>query len=61
LNFYWTGLTGFFRFLFSLFPDERVKGQSHFRGMKKLARRAMMLFAFLKERQKYPVYPINPV
>jgi hypothetical protein len=47
-----TGLTGFSGLLFSLFPEERVKVQSHFSGNKNLLERAMILFVFLQERQK---------
>jgi len=47
-----TGSTGFFGFSISLFPEERVKGHPAFPETINLLEKAMILFAFLQERQK---------
>jgi len=66
-----TGSTGFFGLLFSLFPEERAKGQSRLCGRKNnnLQGNSLPLtplkrnktFCLSSERQKDPVHPVNPV
>jgi hypothetical protein len=38
-----------------------MKEQTCFHGKKLALERAMMLFAFLQERQKNPIHPVNPI
>jgi hypothetical protein len=45
--------------IFSLFPEERVKKQSGFRG-KKLVRKSDDTFAFLPGKARNPVYLLIP-